>query len=152
MRRLATALAALLVVLSVPAAAADGIATLRSEHSVKVTLDRLASALEGKGIRVMARIDHAAGAKAAGLDLRPTELLVFGNPKLGTPLMQANRQIGLGLPMKVLAWEDEQGQVHLAYTKPAALAAQYGVSGKDEILAKMSKALENFTKAAAGAK
>ena len=66
--------------------------------------------------------------------------------------MQTNRLIGLGLPMKVLAWEDDQGQVHLAYTRPAALAAQYDVTGKDEILTRMNQALEAFTKEAAGAK
>lgn len=150
MRLLSATFAALMALFTVTASASD-IMTVRSQYPVKETVDRLAAALMEKGIKVMARIDHAAGAKAAGLDLRPTELLVFGNPKLGTPLMQAEQLMGLGLPLKVLAFENEKGEVHLAYTRPAALVARYGVAGKDEIAGKMAKALETFTKVAAGA-
>ena len=99
----------------------------------------------------MARVNHAAGAKSAGLDLKPTELLIFGNPKLGTPLMQTNRMIALDLPMKVLAWEDDNGEVHVAYTTPTALAKRHGVKGRDEIVATMTNALAGLTAAAAGA-
>ena len=148
MRIILLALAALFVTL--PAAAED-FQTIKSKYSVKETIDRLASTLEKKGIRVMARVNHAAGAKSAGLDLKPTELLIFGNPKLGTPLMQTNRMIALDLPMKVLAWEDDKGKVHVAYTTPAALAKRHGVDGRDEIIAKMTKALAGLTAAAAGA-
>lgn len=135
-----------------PAFADDRIKVLESKYSVKETLDRLAAALKSKGIKVIARIDHAAGAKAAGLDLPATELLVFGNPKLGTPLMQANRKIGLDLPMKALAWKDDAGKVHLAYTLPAALKARHAVAGRDPVFAKMTKALAGLTAAAAGTK
>ena len=92
-------------VFSSSAVANDQIQTIESKYSVKESLDRLSAILTKKGIRVMARVNHAAGAKAAGLKLPPTELLIFGNPKLGTPLMQTNRMIGLDLPMKVLAWQ-----------------------------------------------
>lgn len=148
MRIILVALAALFVTL--PAAAED-FQTIKSKYSVKETIDRLAATLEKKGIRVMARVDHAAGAKSAGLDLKPTQLLIFGNPKLGTPLMQTSRMIALDLPMKVLAWEDQKGEVHVAYTAPAALAKRHGVADRDEIIGKMTKALTNLTAAAAGA-
>lgn len=149
MRTLLTFIAAAL--LALPAAAQD-FQTLKSKYSVKETLDRLSATLKDKGIKVMARVDHAAGAEAAGLKLKPTELLIFGNPKLGTPLMQSKRMVGLDLPMKVLAWEDDEGQVHLAYTLPATLAKRHGVDDRDEIIAKMTKALGGLTAAAAGAK
>jgi len=148
MRIILVALATLFVTLT---AAAEDFRTIKSQYSVKETIDRLSETLKKKGIRVMARVDHAAGAKSAGLDLRPTELLIFGNPKLGTPLMQTSRMIALDLPMKVLAWEDDKGEVHVAYTTPAALAKRHGVADRDEIIGKMTKALAGLTAAAAGA-
>lgn len=142
----------LVALIGAPAAANDQIKTIESKFSVKESLDRLSAILTKKGIRVMARVNHAAGAKAAGMKLAPTELLVFGNPKLGTPLMQTNRMIGLDLPMKVLAWQDDAGKVHLSYTTPAALKARHGVEGKDKVFGIMTKALGALTGAAAGAK
>ena len=118
-----------------------------SRMSVKATIDALADDLTKKGISVLARIDHAAGAKAAGMSLPPTELIIFGNPKLGTPLMQSNRLIGLDLPMKVLAYEDADGSVKIAYTAPAALSKRFGVGDKAEIVVTMSKALDKLTSA-----
>lgn len=128
--------------------AADKLMVKQSPHSVADTLDRLEKVLKGKGITVFTRVDHAAGAKKAGLSLKPTQLLIFGNPKLGTPLMQANRQIGADLPMKALAWEDDSGKVWLGYTAPSALKERFGVSGKDEIFKKMTGALDKLTGAA----
>lgn len=141
-----------ITVLGSSAVANDQIQTIESKYSVKESLDRLSAILTKKGIRVMARVNHAAGAKAAGMKLPPTELLIFGNPKLGTPLMQTNRMIGLDLPMKVLAWQDKAGKVHLAYTTPAALQARHAVAGRDKIFATMTKALAGLTGKAAGAK
>ena len=141
-----------IALLGAPALASDQIKTIESKYSVKESLDRLSAILTKKGIRVMARVNHAAGAKAAGLKLPPTELLIFGNPKLGTPLMQTNRLIGLDLPMKVLAWQDADGKVRVSYTTPAALQARHKVSGRDKIFATMTKALGGLTGAAAGAK
>lgn len=120
----------------------------QSPHSVAKTLDRLKAILEKKGITVFARIDHAAGAKKVGQTLRPTELLVFGNPKLGTPLMTANQQIGLDLPLKALAWEDASGTVRLAYTKADELKHRYGIKGRDEVFKKITGALDKLTNAA----
>ena len=150
-------LAAFLGIISVlalvwPAQAGGDLKVIESKYSVKETLDRLTKILESKGIKVMARVNHAAGAKGAGLDLPDTELLIFGNPKLGTPLMQTNRSIGLDLPMKALAWMDKAGKVHLAYTAPDALKARHAISGRDAIFQKMTKALAGLTAAAAGAK
>lgn len=130
------------------ARADDGVVRLKSNADVSTTIDRLASALKTKGITIFARVDHAAGAKAAGLELRPSQLLIFGNPKLGTPLMQSNALIGLDLPMKMLAWEDADGTTYLSYTAPAELLARYDISGRDEVFAKMATALGRFAQLA----
>ena len=143
------AAAALIAPLSKVATAAETkLVTKPSAYSVSVTLDRLSKMLTSKGITVFTRVDHAAGAKKAGLDLPPTELLIFGNPKLGTPLMQSNRAIGADLPMKALAWEDKDGKVYLSYTAPEALKARYGISDKDKVFQTMTGALGKFTDAA----
>lgn len=130
---------------STSALANDQIKTIESKYSVKETLDRLSVILKKKGIKVMARVNHAAGAKAAGLDLPPTELLIFGNPKLGTPLMQSQRLIGLDLPMKVLAWQNAAGKTNVSYTTPAALKARHGITDRDKIFGVMTKALAGLT-------
>lgn len=96
-------------------------------YSVGETLDRLEAVLREKGVTVFARIDHSAGAKDAGLTLRPTRLLIFGNPKAGTSLMQAAPTIGLDLPLKVLAWEDDAGKVHVVWNSPAYLIERHGL-------------------------
>src|SRR5580704_18845486 len=104
----------------------NGLITVPSAHSVKDALDRLEAHVKSKGMIVFARIDHAASAKEVGLALRPTVLLIFGNAKAGTPLMQAHQTIGIDLPLKVLAWEDAAGKVWLSYNDPAWLAARHG--------------------------
>lgn len=144
-------LTAAMLMLSAVAASASDLVTVPSGHSVKETMDRLANALKEKGIAVAARIDHAAAAKANGLDLKPTEVIIFGNPKLGTPLMQAERSIGLDLPMKVLAYEDNAGKVWVAYTKPDALKARYNVAGQDGAFTTMAGVLDGLVKAATAA-
>ena len=139
------------VVASFPAAWADDarVAAKRSAHSVAATLDRLTEVLAARGIAVAARIDHAAAAQKAGQSLKPTQVLIFGNPKLGTPLMQSKRTIGIDLPMKVLAWEDDGGQVWLAYVKPEALKSDHAIIGRDEIFREMAQALDKLTDEAA---
>jgi uncharacterized protein (DUF302 family) len=107
--------------------AADGLITIPSRNSVKATLDRLESEVKARGIAVFARIDHAAGATRAGLALRPTELLIFGNAIAGTPLMQAAQSIGIDLPLKALAWEDASGRAWLSYNDPGWLARRHGL-------------------------
>ena len=144
---------AILIVVCVswaPTGTADdaGLITKQSKLSVAQTLDRLAAALRSKGATIFARVDHAAGAKKAEMDLRPTELLIFGNPKLGTPLMTANRKIALDLPMKALAWEDDAGVVWLAYTRPEVLKSRWGIEGRDPVFKKMGAVLDKLTNAA----
>jgi uncharacterized protein (DUF302 family) len=103
----------------------DGLITIPSNHSVKATLNRLEASLKAKAITVFARIDHAAGANSLGMELRPTELLIFGDPRAGTTLMQANQTIGLDLPLKVLAWQDAEAKVWVTYTDIAWLARRH---------------------------
>jgi uncharacterized protein (DUF302 family) len=103
----------------------DGLVTIASNHTVKATIDRIEASLAAKGITVFARIDHAAGAASVDLPLRPTELLIFGNPKGGTPLMQSSQTIGIDLPLKFLAWQDAGGQVRLSYNDMKWLAQRH---------------------------
>lgn len=128
---------------SLPAvfAAEEHLVTKRSNHSVAQTLDRLSDGLKSRGIAIVARVDHAAAAEKAGLSLKPTQVLIFGNPKLGTPLMQSNRKVGLELPMKILAWEDDNGQVWVAYAKPQFLQSTFAVTGRDAVFQQMTNAL-----------
>jgi uncharacterized protein (DUF302 family) len=128
--------------------AADGLVSIPSPHSVASTIDRLTSALEAKGMGIFARIDHRAGAEQAGETLRPTELLIFGNPKVGTPLMLCGQSMAIDLPQKALAWEDAQGQVWLSYNEPVYLAQRHRLSGCEEAVAKITKALAGFTRQA----
>ncbi len=96
----------------------DGLVTIPTKYSVKEALDRLEAALKAKRVTIFARIDHAAGAATVDMPLRPTEVLIFGNPKAGTPLMQSNQTIGLDLPLKILSWQDASGKVWLTYNDP----------------------------------
>ena len=120
----------------------EGLIIHPCRHAAKEVMDRLAKAVAANGMTVFARIDHAAGAKSAGMALDPTEVLIFGNPKAGTPLMQAAQSLGIDLPLKALVWQDADGKTWLAYNDPAWLAARHGVTGQDKLLAAMSNALE----------
>lgn len=142
------AIALSLLIFAPPAQAKEQLIIKQSPHSVARTLDRLTAVMQKKGLTIFARVNHAAGAKRAGIDMKPTELLIFGNPKLGTPLMLAKREIGVDLPLKALSWQDDGGKVWLGYTAPAALKARHGVSGRDEIFKKMTGALDKLTSAA----
>ncbi len=124
----------------------DGLIVKQSPHSAAATLDKLENIMKSKGITIFARVNHAAGAAKVDLDLAPTELLIFGNPKLGTPLMQKSRTTGIDLPMKALAWE-ENGQTFLAYNDPAYLKDRHGADVAP-VLKKIAGALDNLTNAA----
>ena len=132
-------------------AAGEGMISVKSAHSVDATADRLESILGAKGMTVFARIDHAAGAKKAGKTLLPTELVVFGNPKVGTPLMLCSRSIAIDLPQKALIWEDAAGDTWISYNDPQFLKLRHGTEGCDEVFKKVAMALGNFSKAAAAA-
>lgn len=131
------------------ARAPAGLITKKSAHSVTETLDRLERLLKTKGIPVVARVRHSEAARAVGTRLRPTELLIFGNPKLGSLLMTSNQLAGIDLPMKVLAWEDKAGLVWLTYVAPAALASRHGIADREEAVRQMTGALGQLTDAAA---
>lgn len=151
MRSVLYAFATVCILSSAPALAAEpALIVKESKLGVKETIDALATALEAKGVKVVARVDHAAGAKSAGMELRPTEVVIFGNPKLGTPLMQTDQRAGLDLPLKVLAWQDASGKVFVTYADPASLKSRYQLDGKDDVLQAMTKALDTFTAAATG--
>jgi len=129
--------------------APDGLTTLRSSYGPKDTMTRLEAEVKARGMTVFARIDHAAGAAGAGLSLRPTELLIFGNAKAGTPLMQTVQTTGIDLPLKALVWEDASGATWLSYNDPAWLAQRHGVAGETEtVIGMMSKALDAVAQAA----
>ena len=130
------------------AAAGDGFISVKSSHDVKATADRLENILYQKGMTVFIRINHAAGARKVGKNLRPTELLVFGNPKVGTPLIQCSHCVAIDLPQKALIWQDDKGQVWLSYNDPNYLAQRHGLSQCAEVIKKVEKALNNFAKAA----
>lgn len=129
-------------------AAPDGMIVKPSAHGVSATLDKLETVLKKNGIRVFARVDHAAGADSVDMDLPATQLLIFGNPKLGTPLMQAQRTVAIDLPMKALAYADADGDVHLAYNDPAYFAERHGIEGQDAVIDRMTGALDKLTDAA----
>jgi uncharacterized protein (DUF302 family) len=112
--------------------AIEGLTTVASTFSPKDTMDRFAAAATAKGLTVFARIDHAAGAAAVGLPLRATELVIFGNAKGGTPLMQADQTMGIDLPLKALVYADAAGTVWLAYNDPAWLARRHGLGPEVE--------------------
>ena len=126
----------------------NGLINVKSSHDTKTTADRLENTLKQKGMTVFARIDHAAGAQKVGQKLRPTELVVFGNPKVGTPLMQCRQSTAIDLPQKALIYEDEEGQVWLSYNNPNYLVERHGIEGCAEVVKKIEKALSNFAKAA----
>jgi uncharacterized protein (DUF302 family) len=129
--------------------AAQGLITRPSSHGPKDTMNRLEAEIKAKGMTVFARIDHAAGATEAGLSLPPTELLIFGNAKAGTPLMQAVQTIGIDLPLKALVWQDASGGTWLSYNDPAWLAQRHGLGGETQAaVGMMTKALDAVAKAA----
>ncbi len=130
------------------AIADNGLVSVKSSHDVKLTADRLEKNLAMKGMTVFARINHAEGAQKVGKQLRPTELIIFGNPKVGAPLMQCGQSIAIDLPQKALVWEDEGGQVWLSYNDPKYLAKRHGIKGCDEVIKKIENALGNFAKMA----
>lgn len=138
---LAVAAIALSVVLSA-AHAADGLVTVKSPHGAKTTMDKLEELVKQRGLTVFARIDHAAGAAKVGKSLRPTEVLIFGDPQGGTPFMECAQSVGIDLPLKALVWEDAAGQVWLGYNDPAFLARRHGVA--------QCPAVENLRKVLAG--
>lgn len=150
MKRLFVLTIALLFTVTAWAGDNKGLISKKSSHSVKVTLDRMEKILKKKGITIAVRWSHDKGGKKAGIPLRPTELLIFGNPKLGTHFFTSNQTAGIDLPMKALAWKDAKGQVWLTYNDPQYIADRHGVNNRPAIVKKMTNALNKITDAATG--
>jgi uncharacterized protein (DUF302 family) len=149
MKKIAVVL--ILMVASVSAFAADnGLISKKSKYSVHETIDRLEKVLKEKGIGIALRWDHSQKAKEVGIPLRPTELLVFGNPKLGSHFFTSKQTAGIDLPLKMLAYKDAKGQVWLVYNDPKYIAKRHGITDRDKIVAKMTKALAKFASVATG--
>ena len=134
--------------LSLSAVASDGVISVESDYPAKETADRFVSIIEEKGLKMFARVDHAAGAASVDIDLRPTELIIFGNPNVGAPLMQCNQQVAIDLPQKALIWEDAEGKVWFSYNDPTYLQERHKIEGCDEVLSKVSNVLANLGAAA----
>jgi len=128
----------LFVLFAVTAASAGvGLVTVKSSYNAKETADRVERLAKERGMTLFNRIDHAEGARTVGMSLRPTEVLIFGNPKGGTPLMMCEQLVGIDLPLKMLVWEDGYGAVWIGYSDPEVLKDRYGIMGCDEVLGKM---------------
>jgi uncharacterized protein (DUF302 family) len=136
-----------LIVSALLAQAADGLVALKSPHGAAETMSRLEAAVKQRGLNVFARIDHAAGAAKVGKTLRPTEVLIFGNPQGGTPLMECAQSAGIDLPLKALVWQDESKQVWLGYNDPAFLAQRHGAASCP-VVDNLRKALSGLAEAA----
>ena len=128
--------------------AVDGLTTLESAYGPKDTMDRLEAEVKAKGLTVFARIDHAAGAAEVGLQLRPTAVLIFGNAKGGTALMQAAQTVGIDLPLKALVWQDAAGKAWLSYNDPDWIAKRHGVGHVDPTVSALTGTITALAKAA----
>jgi len=130
------------------AIAENGMISVKSPYPVAETADRLIAVLEEQNMNVFSRIDHAAGAAAVDMELRPTQLVIFGNPRAGTPLMQCSQTVAIDLPQKALIWQDAGGQVWLSYNDPRYLAERHELDACSELVEKIAGALANFATAA----
>jgi uncharacterized protein (DUF302 family) len=125
----------------------EGLTTIRSRFGPKETMDRLQAEIRAKGMTVFARIDHAAGAAEVGLTLRPTELIIFGNARGGTPLMESVQTVGIDLPLKALVWEDAGGETWLSYNEPSWIAQRHNVANAEPVVSKMAAGLNAISRA-----
>jgi len=138
----------MILLMTTPVYADSGLISVKSSHDVKTTADRLENSLQQKGMTVFIRINHAQSAQKIGKELRPTELIIFGNPNVGTPLMQCRQSVAIDLPQKALIWQDAQGQVWLSYNDPNYLVERHQITGCEAVINKIAKALGNFANAA----
>jgi uncharacterized protein (DUF302 family) len=130
----------------------EGLTSIESTFGPKETMDRLEAEIHQKGMNVFARIDHAAGAANVGLALAPTELIIFGNPRGGTPLMQSVQTVGIDLPLKALVWQDAANKTWLSYNEPGWIAQRHGVAGAESTIDKMADLLSAIAREAAGSR
>lgn len=128
----------------------EGLTVIPSHFGPRETMDRLETEIGKRGLNIFARIDHAAGAAEAGLTLRPTELIIFGNARGGTPLMQSAQTVGIDLPLKALAWEDAVGKTWISYNEPRWIAHRHGVPNAEPVVTKLADLLRAISTTAAG--
>ncbi len=133
----------------IPANGQDGMEIIQSRYSVEETTDRLENVLTENGLTIFKKVDHQEGAALVDMQLTPTTLLIFGNPKLGTPLMQCAPSVAIDLPQKMLVWEDKDGQVKIGYNTIDYLKKRHSIEGCDQELQKISGALQKFAQTAA---
>ena len=145
MKWLKTGLILFLFTLTAAANADNGLIIKPSANSVAETLDRFESIIKKKGMTVFVRVNHTKGAEGVGLTLAPTEVLIFGNPKMGTLLMQSQSTAAIDLPMKVIAWQDKDGKVWLAYNTPDYITNRHGIKDQQAVVKKMTGALGKFS-------
>jgi uncharacterized protein (DUF302 family) len=144
-----TTLAALSILLiPISVAAADGVVNIPSSFNVEETADRMESILNEKGMTIFKRIKHSEGASKVGIELRKTELIIFGNPKVGSPLMQCQQSVAIDLPQKALIWEDDKSKAWISYNDTRYLKKRHNISGCEEIISKIEKALASIVKSA----
>jgi uncharacterized protein (DUF302 family) len=130
----------------------QGLTAIPSRFDPKETMNRLEAEIRSKGLTIFAQIDHAAGAAEVGLTLRPTNLIIFGNARGGTPLMQAVQTVGIDLPLKALVWEDPAGKTWISYNEPNWIAQRHGVTGAESSIDKMADLLNAIARQAAGSR
>ena len=138
----------LFMLLSLGARADGGLVNVASLFGVQETADRFVAAAEKAGLKIFARIDHAAGAAKVGKSLRPTQLVIFGSPKVGTALMTSDQRVGIELPLKALAWQDAEGKVWLSYNSPDHLFGRFSINDREKVKQKVTGALAKLTAAA----
>ena len=146
-----TLMPAILVVLimTVSAYAAEGMVDVKSSFGVKETGDRIESVLKEKGMTIFNRVKHSEAAKKVGVELKEAELIIFGNPKVGSPLMKCQQSVAIDLPQKALIWKDSEGNTWISYNDPRYLKKRHNISNCEEVISKIEKALVGIAKAAA---
>lgn len=132
-----------------PLMAAEGLINIQSDFNVKETTERLENILNEKGMTIFNQINHSDAAQKVGVELRETRLIIFGNPKVGSPLMQCQQSVAIDLPQKAIIWEDGKSKVWISYNDPRYLGKRHNIIGCDEVISKVEKALSGITKAAA---
>jgi uncharacterized protein (DUF302 family) len=134
----------LVFLMSVPVMAAEGMINVQSDYSVKETVERLENILKEKGMTIFTLVKHSEGAANIGIEMTETELIIFGNPKVGSPLIKCQQTVAIDLPQKALIWTDKQGKVWTSYNDPRYLEKRHNISGCEEILVKIEKALSGI--------
>lgn len=138
-----------IVFIAFPAMASDGMVNVQSNFNVEETADRMESILKEKGMTVFNRIKHSEAAAAVGIELRNTELILFGNPKVGSPLMKCQQSAAIDLPQKALIWEDDKATVWISYNNPRYLEKRHNITGCEEVISKIERALAGIAESTA---